>query len=139
MNCTIIRSKKLLNPKTLMKPKKTYIESQENKRDNKYTNHFRNFKFFYKKLEQKSESQFNKFCRTFLEKCEIIEIRSWYTEQAITMFNSLNSTGMPLSDADIISAQLYSNSGDQREEFNELWETLSKLANELNAQKNRQY
>jgi hypothetical protein len=42
---------------------------------------------------------------------------------------------MPLSDADIISAQLYSNSGDQREEFNELWETLSKLANELNAQK----
>ena len=39
------------------------------------------------------------------------------------MFNS-NSTGMPLSDADIISAQLVQ-IGDQREEFNELWETLS--------------
>lgn len=103
-------------------------------KDNKYTNHFRNFKFFYNNLKLKSESQLNKFCRIFLEKCEIIEIRSWYTEQAITMFNSLNSTGMPLSDADIISAQLYSNSGDQREEFNELWETLSKLANDLNSQ-----
>jgi len=103
-------------------------------KDNKYTNHFRNFKFFYNNLKLKSESQLNKFCRIFLEKCEIIEIRSWYTEQAITMFNSLNSTGMPLSDADIISAQLYSNSKDQREEINELWETLSKLANDLNSQ-----
>lgn len=104
-------------------------------KDNKYTNHFRNFKFFYNNLKLKSESQLNKFCRVFLEKCEIIEIRSWYTEQAITMFNSLNSTGMPLSDADIISAQLYSNSGDEkREEFNDLWETLSQLANDLNSQ-----
>lgn len=104
-------------------------------KDNKYTNHFRNFKFFYNNLKLKSESQLNKFCRIFLEKCEIIEIRSWYTEQAITMFNSLNSTGMPLSDADIISAQLYSNSGDEkREEFNDLWETLSQLANDLNSQ-----
>lgn len=104
-------------------------------KDNKYTNHFRNFKFFYNNLKLKSESQLNKFCRIFLEKCEIIEIRSWYTEQAITMFNSLNSTGMPLSDADIISAQLYSNSGDEkREEFNDLWETLSQLANNLNSQ-----
>src|SRR5690625_603032 len=104
-------------------------------KDNKYTNHFRNFKFFYNNLKLKSESQLNKFCRIFLEKCEIIEIRSWYTEQAITMFNSLNSTGMPLSDADIISAQLYSNSGDEkREGFNDLWETLSQLANNLNSQ-----
>lgn len=126
---------KIIESKNFDEAEKNVHRIPRKQKDNKYTNHFRNFKFFYKKLEQKSESQLNKFCRTFLEKCEIIEIRSWYTEQAITMFNSLNSTGMPLSDADIISAQLYSNSGDQREEFNELWETLSKLANELNAQK----
>ena len=124
---------KIIESKNFDEAEKNVHRIPRKQKDNKYTNHFRNFKFFYKKLEQ--ESQLNKFCRTFLEKCEIIEIRSWYTEQAITMFNSLNSTGMPLSDADIISAQLYSNSGDQREEFNELWETLSKLANELNAQK----
>jgi len=104
-------------------------------KDNKYTNHFRNFKYFYNKLLDKSESQLNKFARIFLENCQIIEIRSWQIEQAITMFNSLNSTGMPLSDADIISAQLYSKSGDKKEDFNRQWESINKLADELNTRK----
>lgn len=104
-------------------------------KDNKYTNHFRNFKYFFGKLREKSESQLNQFAKIFLEKCQVIEIRSWQIEQAITMFNSLNSTGMPLSDADIISAQLYSNAGDNKKAFNEQWETINKLANELSSRK----
>lgn len=104
-------------------------------KDNKYTNHFRNFKYFFGKLREKSESQLNQFAKIFLEKCQVIEIRSWQIEQAITMFNSLNSTGMPLSDADIISAQLYSNAGDNKKVFNEQWETINKLANELSSRK----
>lgn len=104
-------------------------------KDNKYTKHFRNFKFFYNKLNEKSESQLNKFAKVFLEKCQVIEIRSWQIEQAITMFNSLNSTGMPLADADIISAQLYSNAGEDKSTFNEQWENINKLANELNTRK----
>lgn len=104
-------------------------------KDNKYTNHFRNFKFFYNKLSEKSESQLNEFAKTFLNKCQIIEIRSWQIEQAITMFNSLNSTGMPLSDADIISAQLYSNAGHDKDIFNERWEIINKSAEELNSRK----
>ncbi|MBV6439211.1 MAG: hypothetical protein EPGJADBJ_00850 [Saprospiraceae bacterium] len=104
-------------------------------KENKYTNHFRNFKYFYNKLCEKSESQLNKFARVFLGKCQIIEIRSWQVDQAITMFNSLNSTGMPLSDADIISAKLYYNAGDDKKHFNEQWENLNRLANELNARK----
>jgi hypothetical protein len=102
-------------------------------KDNKYTNHFRNFKYFFDKLGEKPESQLNQFAKIFLEKCQVIEIRSWQIEQAITMFNSLNSTGMPLSDADIISAQLYSNAGDNKRAFNEQWENINKLANELNS------
>lgn len=104
-------------------------------KDNKYTNHFRNFKYFYEKFEEKSESQINSFANVFLEKCQVIEIRSWQIEQAITMFNSLNSTGMPLSDADIISAKLYSNAGENKETFNKQWESINKLANELNTRK----
>jgi len=100
-------------------------------KDNKYTNHFRNFKFFFSKLGEKSESQLNQFATIFLQNCQVIEIRSWQIEQAITMFNSLNSTGMPLSDADIISAQLYSNAGDNKTIFNEQWESINKLANDL--------
>jgi hypothetical protein len=42
---------------------------------------------------------------------------------------------MPLSDADIISAQLYSNAGENKNEFNEQWENINKLASELNTQK----
>lgn len=106
------------------------------KLDNKYTNYFRNFKYFlYEKLETLDSTKLNLFAKVFLEKCQVIEIRSWQVEQAITMFNSLNSTGMPLSDADIISAQLYSNARDKIKDFNEQWESINKLASELNTQK----
>lgn len=82
------------------------------KNNNRYTNYFRNFKNFYEKLRENSDSWLNQFTKTFLKNCQVIEIRSWQVEQAITMFNSLNSTGLPLSDADIISAKLYSYVGD---------------------------
>ena len=104
-------------------------------KDNKYTNHFRNFKYFYFKLIEKSDSQLNQFANIFLEKCQIIEIRSWEVEQAITMFNSLNSSGMPLSDADIISAQLYSNANKDTGVFTEQWKAINILTNELNIRK----
>lgn len=95
-------------------------------KDNKYTNFFRNFKFFYTKLNDLSPSEANVFAEYILDKSEIIEIRSWNVEQAITMFNSLNADGMPLLDADIISAKLYSNSRDDREGFNTKWFELKK-------------
>ena len=101
----------------------------------KFTNFFRNFKFFYEQLGEYKETKLNLFAKTFLEKCQIIEIRSWQIEQAITMFNSLNSTGMPLSDADIISAQLYSNAGVDKTKFNEIWENITKLASDLSSRK----
>ena len=106
------------------------------RKDNKYTLHFRNFKFFYERLGEKSDSQLNQFAKIFLEKCQVIEIRSWQIEQAITMFNSLNSTGLPLSDSDIISAQLYSKSSDElRVEFNAIWEELQSTTQLLSHRK----
>jgi hypothetical protein len=103
------------------------------KKDNKYTSFFKNFKLFYEYLGGYSESRLNTFAKIFLKKCQVIEIRSWQIEQAITMFNSLNSTGLPLSDSDIISAKLYSNAGEKKDEFNRLWEKINKLAGELNS------
>lgn len=100
-------------------------------KDNKYTNFFRNFKFFYTKLEGLTPSEVNVFAEFILDKSEIIEIRSWNIEQAITMFNSLNSDGMPLLDSDIISAKLYSNSGEDREGFNIKWSELKKIISDL--------
>ena len=93
-------------------------------KDNKFTPYFRNFKYFSEQLELLAPSEINTFAKVFLEKCEIIEIRSWNVEQAITMFNSLNSDGMPLLDADIISAQLYAKAGNDKDLFNEQWRKL---------------
>ncbi|MBD5303958.1 MAG: DUF262 domain-containing protein [Bacteroides sp.] len=104
-------------------------------KDNKYTNFFRNFKFFYNKLSSFSDSNLNQFAKTFLNKCQIIEIKSWDIEQAITMFNSLNSTGMPLSDADIISAKLYSKADTDREDFMRNWIEIKEKCEELNQRK----
>jgi len=106
-------------------------------KDNKYTRYFRNFKFFYKLAKKsKLETQLNQFAKKFLNECQVIEIRSWKVEQAITMFNSLNSTGLPLTDADIISAQLYANAGKERKnEFNKIWKQIKELADELNNHK----
>ena len=50
------------------------------------------------------------------------------------MFNSLNSTGMPLSDADIISAHLFSHAPN-KVNFKEIWEPIIRKADEL-SQKN---
>ena len=66
-----------------------------------------------------------------MNRCQIIEIKSWQIEQAITMFNSLNSTGMPLSDADIISAQLFSNASKNQEDFQNVWKPIIRQADEL--------
>jgi len=127
--------RKIVESENFNSAEKSVSTIPRKQKDNKYTNHFRNFKFFYEKLKDKSESQINSFANVFLEKCQVIEIRSWQIEQAITMFNSLNSTGMPLSDADIISAQLYSNAGDNKNEFNKQWESINKLVSELNNRK----
>ena len=125
----------IINAENFEKAEKSVFKIPRKQKDNKYTNQFRNFKYFYNRLGEKTETQLNKFAKIFLKECQIIEIRSWQVEQAITMFNSLNSTGMPLSDADIISARLYSNAGENKKVFNEQWESINKLASELNAQK----
>ena len=102
-------------------------------KDNKYTNFFRNFKFFYEKATELSESQLNKFTKTLTDSCEVIEIKSWQVEQAITMFNSLNSDGLPLYDADIISAKLYAvaEKNGVSDQFIKLWKELIELIDEL--------
>lgn len=102
------------------------IKLPRKQKDNKYTNFFRNFKFFYEKTAEVdlSASQLNKITKAILENCEVIEIKSWQVEQAITMFNSLNSDGLPLYDSDIISAKMYAKAEEQGvgTKYSELWE-----------------
>ncbi len=109
------------------------IKIPRKQKDNKYTNFFRNFKFFYEKATELSDSQLNSFAKTLTDSCEVIEIKSWKVEQAINMFNSLNSDGLPLYDADIISAKLYAvaENNNVGEDFTKLWKEMIELINEL--------
>lgn len=102
-------------------------------KDNKFTNFFRNFKFFYNEASLLSDSQINSIAEKIIGRCEIIEIKSWKVDQAITMFNSLNSDGLPLYDSDIISAKLYANAESQglSRSFGEAWEELKEQVDEL--------
>ncbi len=128
--------KKIIEAKDFETAEQSVYKIPYKRKDGKYTNYFRNFKFFYNELGEKKESELNEFAKKFLKFCQVIEIRSWQTEQAIMMFNSLNSTGMPLSDADIISAQLYSNADEKdKTTFKELWTRMNELAEILSMRK----
>ena len=124
--------------KIIMSP--SYDEAERNatripykQKDNKFTNFFRNFKFFYNKAGILSDSRINSIAEKIISKCEIIEIKSWKVDQAITMFNSLNSDGLPLFDSDIISAKLYASAEAQglSNEFSTAWEELKAQVDEL--------
>ncbi len=125
--------KKIIEAKDFKEAEKMVCKTPRKKKDGKYTNYFRNFKFFYEKLDEKQASELNNFAKIFLSNCEVIEIRSWQVEQAIMMFNSLNSKGLPLADADIISGQLYSNiaKDDEKSELNEQWKSIKELSEKL--------
>lgn len=111
------------------------IKIRYKQKDNRYTNFFRNFKFFYNKICELSDSQLNSIAKSITDNCEVIEIKSWQVEQAITMFNSLNSDGLPLYDSDIISAKLYAEAEKigKEKDFADLWKQLNDIINELDS------
>lgn len=102
-------------------------------KDNRYTNFFKNFKFFYGRISELSDSQLNSIAKAITDNCEVIEIKSWDVNQAINMFNSLNSDGLPLYDSDIISAKLYAEAEkrEKEKEFADLWKQLNNCIDEL--------
>lgn len=103
---------------------------ERKQKDNKYSNFFRNFKFFYGKINELGESKLNEVSKAFVEKCEVICIRSWNIDQAIVMFNSLNSDGLPLSDSDIILSKLYGEA-DDKDKFNRSWKVFKSYVEDL--------
>lgn len=112
---------------------KNYEDAQERvvkipykQKDNKYTNFFRNFNHFYKKAIDLRITDLNNVTKKIIQQCEVIEIKSWQVEQAISMFNSLNSSGLPLYDSDIISAMLYEQAAkkEKTETFEQKWNEL---------------
>ena len=84
-----------------------YCNREQERTELKRTAYFNNFKFFYDNLEGLGAEEMLTFALTLLQYCQIVEIRSSIPAQAIMVFNSLNSKGTPLSDADIIAGTLF--------------------------------
>lgn len=123
----------ILNSNSYEEAKEAVLHIKRKQKDNKYTPYFKNFKTFFTNATALNIN-LDEFTNKFLNDCQVIEIKSWQQEQAIVMFNSLNSKGLPLSDSNIISATLAAKSKNL-DSFKEKWKTIVLLADKLESAK----
>lgn len=100
------------------------ILNENCKLENKYKNlnYFKNYDYFYQKLidfKGKQGFSFQKFCDMFLgNKLFVLLVVCDSQESAMTIFNTLNSRGLPLSNADILKGYIYKNKKDKKDKEN---------------------
>lgn len=92
-------------------------------KDNKYTNFYKNFRYFYQYCQKLTNTQIRDFANHLLSHCQIITITSFNTDQAINIFNSLNGTGMPLTAIEVLVSKATAVSQDRRI-FEKSWQDL---------------
>ncbi|MCI6474905.1 MAG: DUF262 domain-containing HNH endonuclease family protein [Mucispirillum sp.] len=109
---------------------------------NNKSNYMQNYTFFYNKLiEEKSNHSitYKEFCKFFLEDdfkkggLYILPIICNNQETALTIFNTLNSRGMPLENSDLIKSHLYKYYKGDEEKLNEflnIWTNIEKIIEE---------
>lgn len=88
-----------------------------------------NYIFFYEKIEEFAKNnaiEWYKFCYSILHKCIMLPIECDNFDIGLTIFNTLNDRGMPLSDSDIFKAQMYKllKTDKEKSEFIDKWKNL---------------
>ncbi|MFR2552603.1 MAG: DUF262 domain-containing protein [Clostridioides difficile] len=97
--------------------------------DNKYTNFYKTFRYFYNYCKELTNTQVRDFAEHLINYCQVITITSFDTDQAINIFNSLNGTGVPLTPIEVIVSKTTANAVD-RKGFETNWqEIMSKTDN----------
>ncbi|EFR49367.1 LOW QUALITY PROTEIN: hypothetical protein HCMG_01541, partial [Helicobacter canadensis MIT 98-5491] len=90
----------------------------------------KNYTFFYDKIssfKQDTATQWEPFCKMLLgKKLFVLFITCDSQESAMTIFNTLNSRGMPLSNADILKGYIYKHkkTDKDKKEFAQSWKNL---------------
>lgn len=88
-----------------------FLEEDKKKHKGNRSNYVQNYLYFKDKLESLKKSQalsWSKFCGFVLgKKLFILFVVCDSQESAMTIFNTLNSRGMPLSNADVLKGYLY--------------------------------
>lgn len=110
---------------------------------NKNSLYVKNYFFFYEKLKEfklKDSAMWSEFCDFILgKKLFILLVICDSQDSAMTIFNTLNSRGLPLSNADILKGHIYKHKKNKQEDthsFTQSWQSLETLTEESQEIKN---
>ena len=100
-------------------------------KDNRYTNFYKNFRYFYNTCKELSVINCINFANHFIKNCQVITITSFNTDQAFNIFNSLNGTGVPLTPIEVIVSKTTASAAD-RKTFENNWQEIVEWADKSN-------
>lgn len=107
-------------------------ETSPNATDN-YSKNYNKFVELYAKKSQDSPNHIFYFINALLNYTILLPIDADDQETALTIFNTLNNRGLPLSDADIFKSYLYKRLDmDGKKSFIQKWKTLEADAEKAN-------
>ena len=92
-------------------------------KDNRYTNFYKNFRYFYNMCNELNVFTLINFANHFIDNCQVITITSYNTDQDINIFNSLNGTGVPFKRIEVIVSKTTVNASD-RKNFEKNWQEI---------------
>ena len=107
-------------------------EADKNAKDN-YSKNYNKFKELYIQKSQSSPNQIYHFVLALLNYSILLPITADDQETALTIFNTLNNRGLPLSDADIFKSYIYKKLDDTgKKTFINKWKKLETDAEKVN-------
>lgn len=107
-------------------------EADKNAKDN-YSKNYNKFKELYIQKSQSSPNQIYHFVLALLNYSILLPITADDQETALTIFNTLNNRGLPLSDSDIFKSYIYKKLDDTgKKAFINKWKKLETDAEKVN-------
>lgn len=107
-------------------------EANKNAKDN-YSKNYNKFEELYIQKSQSSPNQIYHFVLALLNYSILLPITADDQETALTIFNTLNNRGLPLSDADIFKSYIYKKLDDTgKKAFINKWKKLETDAEKVN-------
>jgi len=106
-----------------------FDKSSDLRDDDRFKRNYRRFEGLIEKWwseRNSSADELNKLILTILDEIVILPINCDTQDDALTVFQTINDRGLPLSDADIFKAKLYRSARDEghEEEFTSRWGQL---------------
>ena len=94
------------------------------------SNYFKSYEYFYQKLKEFQKLTWKDFCEMVLgNKLFVLLVVCDSQESAMTIFNTLNSRGLPLSTADILKNNIYQKIA-EKEKFANNWKEIEEKVEE---------